>query len=575
MDGRNPVVTSPTADELDGPNGSTAPQSIQTLHESQPQAYIHSLPPEILGHIFFHLHTHTSTATFASRTPGELLRATHVCQYWRQIALYTPDLWTHIQVRHLNDPCAIASFFRSGCLPLHVDLVYYESKESEGPHSSSAHGALKLLLANLHRIEALSVHTTSLGWVVPEFAYANVLKRLHISTSNPGQGLPIKLFSDSFPPIEELTLSNYSSLPPCNSLQLHSLRRLSFYTPETPSGESLHFLDYLPLISASPQLEHLLISRSGSRSPLNLSSGNLHSLSMSGTPTPLPNLRTLTLRSTTPNIDDIIHFLSCVQIPDTASRYLFTSSWSDWPGGSLTNLINQAQSMGNSAITDGYAPHPIRELQIVSSKTIEGQKAFGLEDGTATFTANLSWAVRNAFLSSGLLSEVEDLVCVDLPGYYSTAELIPLFTALPSLRRLTVLDNASSSSIIGRVCDALRPRPILTPNSRRGLDRCERWFTLPCILLESIRLGSDNPLPKNRRTGISEMRGVDLSKLEQLAEERTQRGAPLKYESGEEESVVCIRQHVETVPTSQEDRTQDGQQWHILKDAFERMRQRA
>jgi hypothetical protein len=66
------------------------------------------------------------------------------------------------------------------------------------------------------------------------------------------------------------------------------------------------------------------------------------------------------------------------------------------------------------------------------------------------------------------------------------------------------------------------------------------------------------------------MRGVDLSKLEQLAEERTQRGSPLKYENGEEESVVCIRQHVETVPTSQEDRTQDGQQWHILKDAFER-----
>jgi len=79
---------------------------IQDLYNSsQP---VNHLPPEILAHIFeaVQICWNLTLRPFGKETKraNEWLRVTHVCRYWRRVALSTPSLWTNIVLsQHVTD----------------------------------------------------------------------------------------------------------------------------------------------------------------------------------------------------------------------------------------------------------------------------------------------------------------------------------------------------------------------------------------------------------------------------------------------------------------------------------------
>ncbi|KAL1940245.1 hypothetical protein VTO73DRAFT_9197 [Trametes versicolor] len=73
-----------------------------------------TLPPELLQLIFEHTIDTVDTGPEAN---ARLVEITHVCRYWRDVALHTPTLWTHIAVSNLD---AVKTFLkRSQDLPLY------------------------------------------------------------------------------------------------------------------------------------------------------------------------------------------------------------------------------------------------------------------------------------------------------------------------------------------------------------------------------------------------------------------------------------------------------------------------
>ncbi|EKM51914.1 uncharacterized protein PHACADRAFT_262326 [Phanerochaete carnosa HHB-10118-sp] len=89
------------------------------------------LPPEMLSEVFlslFRLHRDSWGAAVRLPLPHNWLTATFVCQHWRNIALRTPSLWTHIILtRSDNKPERILRLHewvkRSGRLPLTIEQL--------------------------------------------------------------------------------------------------------------------------------------------------------------------------------------------------------------------------------------------------------------------------------------------------------------------------------------------------------------------------------------------------------------------------------------------------------------------
>ncbi|KAF8596332.1 hypothetical protein BDV93DRAFT_610950 [Ceratobasidium sp. AG-I] len=143
------------------------PSSAAASYETALSSTIDVLPPEILGYIFSiskkRCHRE-AIGTFASYPDG----FSEVSDYWRRIAISTPDLWTHIDIsvggykshRHKS---AMLYRARSGRLPIHVHI--HESEDDcEHPTSDSEINQLTHILAPcLPRIGTLEIESESLS----------------------------------------------------------------------------------------------------------------------------------------------------------------------------------------------------------------------------------------------------------------------------------------------------------------------------------------------------------------------------------------------------------------------------
>lgn len=125
------------------------------------------LPPEILGCIFAFAKKRCdreALGTFTSYSDG----FSEVSDYWRRIAISTPDLWTHIDItvggyksyRHKSTMLYLA---RSGRLPLHVH-IHEPEDDCDHPTSDSEINQLTRLLAPyLFRVGTLDIESESLS----------------------------------------------------------------------------------------------------------------------------------------------------------------------------------------------------------------------------------------------------------------------------------------------------------------------------------------------------------------------------------------------------------------------------
>ena len=107
-------------------------------------APIDRLPPEMLVAIFAHL---------SKREPGHipshfvqgLVSVTHICRFWREVAINAPDLWAEVKMTNLEGVKVFLE--RSSAVPLNVSLRL-------GSHlgTETNRGLLEVVAPHAHRV---------------------------------------------------------------------------------------------------------------------------------------------------------------------------------------------------------------------------------------------------------------------------------------------------------------------------------------------------------------------------------------------------------------------------------------
>ncbi|OJT15009.1 hypothetical protein TRAPUB_8452 [Trametes pubescens] len=164
-----------------------------------------TLPPELLALIFWSTGTVGADPALNSR----LIRLTHVCQYWRDVALQTPALWAYIALKH---PSAVNAFLeRSQALPLRIHLNMSPrpnmASDLEGTHTDA-------LLAGFRRTHTLKIsHLSSEGYDLVMRSIASGAPQLEVlSIAKRTIGIGNKLDHDP---------ADVDGLPRLRSLKLH------------------------------------------------------------------------------------------------------------------------------------------------------------------------------------------------------------------------------------------------------------------------------------------------------------------------------------------------------------------
>ncbi|KAI0785756.1 hypothetical protein C8Q75DRAFT_308243 [Abortiporus biennis] len=125
-------------------------QSVQKLkHQMNDMIPVSRLCPEILSNIMLLVVRDTQLGYLdKERYEGEIkdprcnswIRIAHICQYWRQVALKTGRIWSHVFL--VGSDCAKELIARSGTAPLYITLL---KQQAERTWLSEADGNTALL----------------------------------------------------------------------------------------------------------------------------------------------------------------------------------------------------------------------------------------------------------------------------------------------------------------------------------------------------------------------------------------------------------------------------------------------
>ncbi|OJT15011.1 hypothetical protein TRAPUB_8454 [Trametes pubescens] len=214
---------------------------------------LNSFPPELLIIVF----EHNIGAVAALNCV--LIRATHVCRYWRDVALHSPTLWSHIALMH---PDAVEHFLaRSQALHLRISVDMNANGGSETSKKMRLQ-ALHVLLGHAACSRILSLKISHLpksrnfNWVIQHIAHAAPqLETLLIERCVPRVLIPRPSTHpadfEGVPKLRSLTL--IGEIPPLFSKAPNSLTSLDLDRPVCDVSSLLHLLE------RSPSLEHLII----------------------------------------------------------------------------------------------------------------------------------------------------------------------------------------------------------------------------------------------------------------------------------------------------------------------------
>ncbi|KAF9547193.1 hypothetical protein CPC08DRAFT_715877 [Agrocybe pediades] len=103
---------------------------------------IHYIPPELWASIF-------EEVVLSDDTTCAPMLLLHICHFWREIALTTPQLWTKLDVNGDSDPQQV-DFFLQNSMPLRIDIMVDLVKSYDHP-------PLIVFHAHLHRIRSLDI----------------------------------------------------------------------------------------------------------------------------------------------------------------------------------------------------------------------------------------------------------------------------------------------------------------------------------------------------------------------------------------------------------------------------------
>jgi hypothetical protein len=293
-------------------------------------ARISDIPPEVLAIVFGHL-----AADRPDDPPDHYARThsrtnftfSHVCGYWRAVALAEPRLWARVHVLSPASDCLPTMIARSRNAPLVVGIPLPPYVSYPFVLGFQAQASFPRTLSLLPQIADLDI--TVRAWMLArtivyreEAPCAPLLKRLRVDGMDNAHfpPLPQSLLAGGAPLLVHVELSRTSAQWAWSAFRLPCLRKLSVRATKQWSA-SMNAVDrdtldvLLGALAHSPQLEELALF-SSIPPPSSVPGEMVH----------LPHLRRLTLQSDAVRLAALIAALS---LPENTSRAILSNSSPD------------------------------------------------------------------------------------------------------------------------------------------------------------------------------------------------------------------------------------------------------
>jgi F-box-like len=289
------------------------------------------LPPELLARIFRFL----ALVEPSWSSPGKLgwIRATHVCRYWRQVALEDSSLWATVSGAPKSKRWIGEMLARAKCAPLAIDICDPANKE-----------ILSILPSRFSHIRELRLHSLSLANVdnIQELCgqEAPVLEHFELDmldSSSPmtfGQNIRKKFFKEKSPKLRTFSLRHVPIRIPWYHIPRAQLSQLRIILPKEVSGIdsiSMHniFNLFTSVLTNSPGLEDLVLHYCLPSMPSHFSHGKtIH----------LPRLSHLGLAGSSSRVANLLKML---ELPSSTKLHLRcaedAATPDDWPILSLVS----------------------------------------------------------------------------------------------------------------------------------------------------------------------------------------------------------------------------------------------
>ncbi|EJD34408.1 hypothetical protein AURDEDRAFT_176539 [Auricularia subglabra TFB-10046 SS5] len=435
-----------------------------------------SLPDELLGDIFII----ASGVYLCLKFPMG-----RVCRRWRDVALCTPSLWSHIGLLHEQDFHGLkTALFRTGstCL-LDISVFHYSSVR----HVALIDAALRTLVPYAPRIRS---HMTE--WVPGSLLTSCIelpnLKKLRLAGPQYGpgrQGAEIQLSAPSLRVLHLLHIRvlDRKVLLSCSLVEL------------TITGHFLVAADIAPILTICHGLERLTFRiEHGADAPLSVSLPTAH----------MPNLTHLELELSFGNSVAVLHAFRTLALVSSITIHMFTLN-----GENLASRIFEAAlrglgkliwfSVGRDSITLRDETGRIRTLVIeradldIMPAWVHLSERYSANHTVREFEIPLDYwnAFAAAVLACPSILDSGVLLQVRFMGY-------GLGPRLPDLGELSV----AGLSCVALTSNGFHPRP---------------WDDLPALLRHilrslayageaplAIKVAVSEPLPESARKGIEE-----------------------------------------------------------------------
>ena len=397
-------------------------------------AAVDNLPDEILVNIFWQLtlSVRPSLGPVDKISPASWLVVAKVCRRWRNIALWTPQLYTFIDACNIY----ITRTFLSRSCNIPID-VYMQSDSSS---TNTIHGTLAEIKPHFSRVRelqcraryqcllALALHLDSLS--------APMLESLHLEQTtirrlfNSNDAVVIEIFNGHTPALRRIYLAYVSILwssPIFTGLtELHLLHQQPFISPS--------MITFLKVLENCPLLEVLTLVRAGPT----LGADFLEY------PPPLRVVELARLRQIYLQLNrpiDTQYVLAHLDIPPTAIITICCQLDSDqdfsavlpWDCSSLRGIsqvrhlrvfVEDVQSITLTGFTHSSAPVLIMSLFVGESEGMLKPRLF--------------FSQLHRFFP---LSHLEDLQLVDCAARVSKEKYVEVLSKLPSLTHLTASEK--------------------------------------------------------------------------------------------------------------------------------------
>ncbi|EIW58221.1 uncharacterized protein TRAVEDRAFT_47389 [Trametes versicolor FP-101664 SS1] len=236
-------------------------------------AFTARLPPEILSEIFTLVAVDYYQAKrwhhFGSTHAYKWITLTHVCRAWREIALDTPRLWSHIVLTQPAVAKQVLARSKKAPLWLSASLNHSDDQRAETMDVlMKESGRLKELhlTGPAHTVQALSAKWRMSADLLETINISSDFRQFDPASLLPAPPLSSDIFSGQTPKLRHLQIHRIA-VDWSNPLFCNTLKTLIIHTVYDNAPSLGEFSQLLDALEAMPQLERLQLNESIPRLP--------------------------------------------------------------------------------------------------------------------------------------------------------------------------------------------------------------------------------------------------------------------------------------------------------------------